>query len=91
MSCEAIYCFDRRSVRFAIYPAGFDDSRVLAEISEDALRDLFGARGGPETLLRACALHFDIIEAIAVERYRRQPYRAVYLRTSDFSCALATP
>jgi hypothetical protein len=88
MRCEAIHCFDRKSVRFATYPAGFDGPRVLAEICEDALRDLFGAQGGPDTLLEACALHFDIIEAIALERYGRKPYTGVYLRTADFLCAV---
>jgi hypothetical protein len=88
MRCEAIHCFERQSVRFAMYPGGLDGPRVLAEICEGALRDLFGAQGGPDTLLEACALHFDIIEAIALERYGRKPYTGVYLRTADFLCAV---
>ena len=67
MSCEAIYCSDRATVRFAIYPDGFDGPRILAEISEDALRDLFGAHAGSDSLLQACQLHFGLIEAVALE------------------------
>jgi hypothetical protein len=87
MICEAIHCFDRQSVRFAFYPAGFDGPRVLAEISEDALRDHFGARGGPEGLLETCARHFEIIERAALDCHRDHPDRAILLQTADFSCA----
>ena len=47
MNCDAIYCFDRASVLFAIYPEGRAGPRVVAQISEDALRDIFDAHGGP--------------------------------------------
>jgi len=32
MQCEAVYCFDRASVRFAIYPYDFDGPRILGEL-----------------------------------------------------------
>lgn len=85
MKCEAIHCFDRGTVRFAIYPEGLDGPRILAEISEDALRDLFGAKGGPKSLLDACQTHFDLIEQVAVERHRRRPAMPIQLEASDFS------
>ena len=85
MTCEAIYSFDTASVRFAIYPDGFEGPRILAEISENPLRDLFGARGGADSLVRACEDNFAIIEAEAVRRYRRAPARAVRLETTDFA------
>ncbi|WP_162566784.1 hypothetical protein [Variovorax sp. SRS16] len=84
MTCEAIHCFDTATVRFAIYPDGFDGPRIIAEISEDALRDLFGARGGGNSLVDACKLHFSLIEARAVERYRSAPSRPVVLAITDF-------
>ncbi|HEY4080410.1 MAG TPA: hypothetical protein VGM81_06925 [Burkholderiaceae bacterium] len=85
MTCEAIHCFDTATVRFAIYPDGFDGPRILAEIEEDALRDLFGARGGGNTLVEACKLHFSLIEARAIERYRAVPSRPVMLAIADFA------
>ncbi|MDM0029071.1 hypothetical protein [Variovorax saccharolyticus] len=75
-------------MRFAIYPAGLDGPRVLAEISEDALRDQFGATGGPETLLEACQANFELIEEIAVERHRRHPACPIQLEIADFCCVL---
>ncbi len=85
MNCEAIHCFDVATVRFAIYPDGPDGPRILAEISEDALRDLFGARGGGDSFVRACQAHFDLIEAQALARHRTAPLQAVKLSTSDFA------
>jgi hypothetical protein len=85
MTCEAIHCFDTATVRFAIYPDGFDGPRILAEIDEDALRDLFGARGGGNSLVDACKLHFSLIEARAVQRYRAAPSKPVTLAIVDFA------
>lgn len=85
MKCEAIHCFDKASVRFAIYPDGLDGPRILAEISEDALRDLFGGRGRGDSLVHACQLHFDVIEAKALLRHRVEPSKPVKLDTRDFA------
>ena len=85
MTCEAVHWFDKASVRFAIYPDGHDGPRLLAEISEDALRDVFGARGNGDSLVAACKAHFDVIEACAVALYRRQPQGMLNLNTDDFS------
>ena len=85
MNCEAIHCFDTATVRFAIYPDGFDGPRILAEITENALRDVFGARSGPDSLLKACERHFALISATALERYRLKPTQAVELETRDFA------
>lgn len=90
MSRDAIYCFDRASVLFAIYPDGMSGPRVLAEVTEDALRDLFGADDGAEGLLQACLDHFDTIEKVAKAHYRLKPASPVQLSTQDFSaCAIA--
>ena len=83
MKCEAIHCYDRGTVRFAVYPDGMDGPRVLAEVSEDALRDVLGASGGPESLLLACELNFPVLEEQAVRRFREDPRRAIYLETRD--------
>ncbi|MEJ8827004.1 hypothetical protein WKW80_34250 [Variovorax humicola] len=84
MDCDAIYCFDRGSVLFALYPRGSDGPRVVAEISEDALRDLFGARGGGDSLVEACRDNFGQIEKVALLHYRRHPAKPVLLATGDF-------
>lgn len=89
MSCEAIYCFDRRAVRFAIYPDGFDGPRVLAEITEDALRALFGAREGEASVLEACRSNFDVIQMVAVAEHRASPGSPVALDAADFSLSSA--
>jgi hypothetical protein len=85
MKCEAIYCFDTASVRFVVHPQGSGGPRVLAEISEDALRDLFGATGGGESLLQACDRYFEVIQSKALERLHEMPDAQVQLETSDFS------
>jgi hypothetical protein len=89
MRCEAIYCFDLATVRFAIYPDGLDGPRVLAEITEDALRDLFGARDGSDSLISACQAHFPLIEAVALECHRSAPMCPVKLLTTDFVVAVS--
>jgi len=78
---EAIYCFDTAAVRFAIYPDGV---RVVAEISEDPLRDLFGASEGGESLVQAYLENAEIINATANERHRMTGGLPVLLETADF-------
>ena len=85
MNCEAIHCFDTASVRFAIYPDGLDGPRILAEISEGALRDLFGGHGRGDSLVQACNIHFDVIEAKALMRHRVEPSKPVKLDARDFA------
>jgi len=34
MTCEAIFCFDTATVRFAIYPDGFEGPRIVAQIAK---------------------------------------------------------
>jgi hypothetical protein len=82
---DAIYCFDRASVLFAIYPSGRPQPRVLAEISEDALRDVFGAHGGGDSLVEACRDHADLIEQAALQRWRHDPGEPVRLGIEDFA------
>lgn len=82
MAAEAIYCFDTATVRFAIYPV--DGHRVVAEISEDPLRDFFGADGGGESLIQAYARNAESINARAIERYLASGGRPVCLESADF-------
>ena len=84
---EAIYCFDTATVRFAIYPEGTEGDRVVAEISEDPLRDLFGATGGGDTLVAAYQAHRATIDALALERHHAAPRHPVLLETPDFEMA----
>ncbi|MGR4870189.1 hypothetical protein ACIPRI_15160 [Variovorax sp. LARHSF232] len=78
---DAIYCFDTASVRFAVYP---DGKRIVAEIEENPLRDIFGARGGGDTLIDAYFEHAEQIDALALEKHRRAPGRPIVLAISDF-------
>lgn len=81
---DAIHCFDTATVRFAIFPAGPEGLRFVAEIGEDPLRDLFGASGGGESLVHAYLMNADVINARALARYREAPGHPVVLATSDF-------
>lgn len=85
MNNDASFCLARASVLFAIYPRGTQGHRVVAEISEDALRNVFGAQGGGDSLLNACRHHFDLIEEAALQRYRHESGRPVTLEARDFA------
>src|ERR1700744_3750728 len=89
MRCEAIHCPDTDTVRFAIYPDGFDGPRIMARVSGRALRTAFGASAEEAALLDACQTHFEAIESLALERHRAAPERAVLLEASDFGSAIA--
>lgn len=80
---EAIYCYDTASVRFALYPQ--DKLRIVAQIEENPLRDLFGATGGGDTLLEAYLRNAEFINARALEKYRHAPDRPVLLASADFA------
>jgi hypothetical protein len=85
MRREAIHRFDLAAVRFAIYPDGDDGPRILADIADNALRDHFGARDGPQGLVEALELNFHRIEAEAIRQYRAAPAQPIRLETRDFS------
>lgn len=84
MTCEAIFCFDTATVRFAIYPDGFEGPRIVAQIAEPALRDHFGAREGAESLIQAYELHAREIDTKALKRYRALQGSSVVLAPADF-------
>lgn len=84
MDFEGIYCFDTATVRFAIYPDGPDGVRVVGEISEDTLHDVFGAREVGDSLLDVCRKYFDAIQAAAIACYRADPRRPITLAVDDF-------
>lgn len=81
---EAIYCFDTATVRFFIYPDGVQGSCCVAEIGEDPLRDIFGARGGGDSLVDAFLRNDELIKSRAIERHRHGLGGTVVLETADF-------
>jgi hypothetical protein len=85
MEFEGIYCFDMAAVRFAVYPDGPDGPRVVAHISEDTLRDAFGAREAGDGLLRVCELHFDALESAVVARFRSDPRWPLIITFDDLA------
>lgn len=84
MNCEAIHCPDSATVRFAIYPDGFDGPRIIARISEITLHQSFGADIDEASLVGACQAHFGLIEAKALEHYAATPEVPVLLEPVDF-------
>ncbi|KLN56474.1 hypothetical protein [Variovorax paradoxus] len=85
MDFEGIYCFDTAAVRFAIYPDGPDGARIIGQISEETLHDVFGTRNLGDRLLETCRAHFDVIGAAALKRYRANPAQPIILTVDDFS------
>lgn len=83
MTCQAIHCYDRACVRFAVYPEGPEGPRVLAEVPDDALRHAFGARGGPDSLVQSCEQNIDALEERVIRRFRLDPRQPVLLGTRD--------
>lgn len=84
MEFEGSYCFDTASVRFAIYPDGPEGPRVVAHISEHTLHDAFGTREAGHGLLEICKLHFDVLEAAVVARFRTDPRWPLMITIDDF-------
>ncbi|TWD86145.1 hypothetical protein FB547_10487 [Variovorax beijingensis] len=84
MDFEGIYCFDTAAVRFAIYPDGHDGARIIGQISEETLHDVFGTRDLGDRLLETCKAHFDVIGAAALKRYRANPNQPIVLTVDDF-------
>ena len=84
MHFEGIHCFDTASVRFAFYPDGDDGARILGEISEATLRDVWGAPRCDEGLITVCKSNFDAITTRAITRYRADPGHAIVLHPGDF-------
>jgi len=85
MDFEGIYCFDTATVRFAIYPDGHDGARIIAQISEETLHDVFGTRNLGDRLLDTCRAHCEAISAAALQRYRGNPHAPINLTMDDFS------
>jgi hypothetical protein len=84
MRFEGIYCFDRGVVCFAIFPTGAGGPRVLADISEEALAEIFKVRGGGDAWLQGCAANFDVIATAANEKWTAYPGAEVHLEPQDF-------
>lgn len=89
MNCEAIHCAETKTVRFAIYPDGLDGPRIMAHVSDAALRDLCESPDEDLDLPGTCEAYFDCIEAKALERYRAAPSIPIVLGPADLrECAL---
>jgi hypothetical protein len=85
---EASYSFDDAAVRFTIVPHGAEGVKgpwETATISEQALRDAFGARGGVRSLLEAFDEGASPINAKALACLRDHPGQAVFLTSADFA------
>ena len=85
MDFEGIYCFDTATVRFAIYPDGRDGARIIAQISEETLHDVFGTRNLGDRLLDTCKTHFMALSVAALRRHRANPNASISLTIDDFS------
>ncbi|BEP62490.1 hypothetical protein GmRootV213_30440 [Variovorax sp. V213] len=85
MDFEGIYCFDTATVRFAIYPDGRGGARIIAQISEETLHDVFGTRNLGDRLLDTCKTHFDALSAAALRCHRANPKAPINLTVDDFS------
>jgi len=81
---EASYSFDDAAVRFTIQPRGDEAEGEVAIISEQALRDAFGARGGVRSLLDAFEAGASLIIAKAMACLQDHPGQAVFLTSADF-------
>ena len=85
MDFEGIYCFDTATVRFAIYPDGHDGARIIAQISEETLHDVFDTRNLGDRLLDTCRANCEAISAAALRRYLANPRAPMVLTIEDFS------
>jgi hypothetical protein len=85
MDFEGIYCFDTATVRFAIYPDGHDGARIIAQISEETLHDVFDTRNLGDRLLDTCRANCEAISAAALRRYLANPLAPIVLTIEDFS------
>jgi hypothetical protein len=88
MNCEAVHCRETATVRFALYPEGFDGPRILARISDEALRHHWGAGSSDADLLLTCQAHFPTIEKKALQRLRSGTDSLVLLTLADFETPL---
>jgi hypothetical protein len=84
MVAEAVHLKDSGAVRFIIYPQDLDGPRVLVEIAEDALEELFGAGKNPKSWVNACCVHYDFIKEVALYHNRSFPELPIRLQTADF-------
>lgn len=81
---EGIYCLYRGVVLFAVFPMGGTGSRILADISEEELADVFKVRGGGSSWVQGCGTYFSIIEAAAIKKWTSSPNTQVRLEAPDF-------
>ena len=84
MASEATYTSETRTLKFAIYPDGFDGPRILAVIAADVMHERFGAQEGSSAMVTAYESSRELIDAEALGRYRDDPSTPVELTSRDF-------
>lgn len=84
MPTEAFHTPARKTVRFAIYPDGFEGPRISAEITECALCEIYGSNDSVDDLIACYRANFVEIQMIALKRHHRSPSVAICLEKEDF-------
>lgn len=87
MKFEGIYCFGTASVRFAVYPDGYEETRVLASVKVDILRDYFGVYALEREPLEVCRANYGVLEKAAVARFRKDPHSPIDLQLFELNAA----
>lgn len=83
MPTEAIYLSAHKTVRFAIYPDGLEGPRILAEVSEDALKKYCGAADSENEMVASYRANFSKIQMLALEKYTRSPSTFILVDEED--------
>jgi hypothetical protein len=83
MPTEAIYLFARKTVRFAIYPDGLEGPRILAEVSEDALKKYCCASNSEIEIVASYRANYIKIHMLALEKYKRSPSTFILVDEED--------
>ena len=85
MKCEAVHCQDRRTVRFAVYPDGFEGPRILAEVTEEFLWAMSGRHMDSDALVRVCEQNFESLERLVIRRFRLDPRQRMLVGVKDLA------
>lgn len=77
-------------MKFAFYPDGEDETRVLGQISKEVMQAVWGSKCCQEGLLKLCRQNFDLIASKAILRYRADCNNLIVLCADDFGPMPAT-
>jgi hypothetical protein len=84
MPTESVYLSVHKTVRFAIYPAGMEGPRILAEVSKEALKTHCGASESPGEIVASYQANFGKIQMMALEKYANSPSAFILIDEEDF-------